>query len=134
MPTLPTRRDRLRAQTLAEIRAHGLRQVDEGGTSALSLSAIAKEMGMTPPALYRYVASRDELRGALVTGAYAELTAELRRVAGEAAPHPGAPPRRRRPRLPRLGARPPAPLRPPVRRAPRGVRRLAGRDRRDPRG
>ena len=55
-----------------------MRQVDEGGLAAVSLNAIAKEMGMTGPALYRYCASRDELVGALLTETYAHLVAAVR--------------------------------------------------------
>jgi AcrR family transcriptional regulator len=73
MPGL-SRRERIRAETLREIREIGARQVDEGGLPALSLNAIAKEMGMSGPALYRYYASRDELLVALVVDGYAELT------------------------------------------------------------
>jgi AcrR family transcriptional regulator len=73
MPEL-SRRERIRAETLREIREIGARQVDEGGPAALSLNAIAKEMGMSGPALYRYFASRDELLAALIVDGYTELT------------------------------------------------------------
>jgi AcrR family transcriptional regulator len=73
MPEL-SRRERIRAETLREIREIGARQVDEGGLAALSLNAIAKEMGMSGPALYRYYASRDELLAALIVDGYADLT------------------------------------------------------------
>ena len=73
MPEL-SRRERIRAETLREIREIGARQVDEGGLAALSLNAIAKEMGMSGPALYRYFASRDELLAALIVDGYGELT------------------------------------------------------------
>jgi AcrR family transcriptional regulator len=68
-----SRRERVRAQTLEEIREHAWAQVDEGGPAALSLNAIGKAMGMSGPALYRYYASRDDLLGALVTEGYREL-------------------------------------------------------------
>ncbi len=42
----------------------------EKGAAALSLRAIAREMGMTSPALYRYFASRDDLVTALIVDAY----------------------------------------------------------------
>jgi AcrR family transcriptional regulator len=83
--TPPTRRDRLRAQTLAEIQEHAWAQVDAGGPHALSLNAIAKAMGMSGPALYRYYASRDELVGALVLAGYAGLVAAIEDAAGAAA-------------------------------------------------
>jgi AcrR family transcriptional regulator len=76
-PAVPSRRERLRAQTLAEIRAHALAQVDAGGPEALSLNAIGKAMGMSGPALYRYYKGRDELVGALVGESYADLVAAL---------------------------------------------------------
>jgi AcrR family transcriptional regulator len=72
-PAPASRRDRLRAQTLEEIRHHAWAQVDAGGAHALSLNAIAKAMGMSGPALYRYFASRAELIGALVMDGYADL-------------------------------------------------------------
>jgi AcrR family transcriptional regulator len=71
-PTL-TRRERVRLQTLGEIKQHALAQVADGGVAALSLNAIAKAMGMSGPAIYRYFGSRDELLAALVTDGYAEL-------------------------------------------------------------
>jgi AcrR family transcriptional regulator len=87
LPPAPpqSRRERLRAQTLAEIREHAFTQVDDGGPRALSLNAIGKAMGMSGPALYRYYASRDELVGALTGDAYADLVATLRRAHEEAA-------------------------------------------------
>ncbi len=68
-----TRRERVREQTLREIKDHALAQVAEGGVAALSLNAVAKAMGMSGPAIYRYVGSRDELLAALVTDGYGEL-------------------------------------------------------------
>jgi AcrR family transcriptional regulator len=75
------RRARLRAWTLGEIKAAALRQLAEDGAEGLSLNAIAKELGMTGPALYRYVASRDELLADLVVDAWEELADALQRVA-----------------------------------------------------
>jgi len=40
------------------------------GTASLNLRAIAREMGMTPSALYRYLSSRDAILTALITDAY----------------------------------------------------------------
>jgi AcrR family transcriptional regulator len=78
-----SRRERVRAQTLAEIREQAWRQVDDGGPAALSLNAIGKAMGMSGPALYRYFASRDELVGALVAEGYAQLGAAMAGAAAE---------------------------------------------------
>ena len=55
----PTRRERQRAATYDEIVAVARRLL--GSPEALSLRAVATEMGLTAPALYRYVASYHEL-------------------------------------------------------------------------
>jgi AcrR family transcriptional regulator len=75
-----TRRDRLREQTRAEAKAIALRQIAESGPGALSLNAIAREMGMTGPALYRYFASRDDLLSELVIDGYDDLADEVERA------------------------------------------------------
>jgi AcrR family transcriptional regulator len=69
----PDRRARLRAWTREEIKAAAWRQLAEHGVPGLSLNAIAKELGMTGPALYRYVTSRNELLTDLAVDAWEEL-------------------------------------------------------------
>ena len=66
-------RERYRAQVHAEIKGHAWEQLATAGVSALSLNAIAKRMGMSGPALYRYFASRDELLTELIRDAYRSL-------------------------------------------------------------
>ncbi|WP_214325752.1 TetR/AcrR family transcriptional regulator [Nonomuraea sediminis] len=66
-------RERYRAQVHAEIKRHAWEQIADAGVSALSLNAIAKQMGMSGPALYRYFAGRDELITALIRDAYRSL-------------------------------------------------------------
>ncbi|MGW5647480.1 TetR/AcrR family transcriptional regulator [Saccharopolyspora sp. NPDC003752] len=66
-------RERYRAQVHEEIKQHAWEQVATTGVSALSLNAIAKRMGMSGPALYRYFASRDELLTELIRDAYRSL-------------------------------------------------------------
>ncbi len=68
-----TRRGRLQEQTRDEIKAVARRQMAREGASALSLRAIAGEMGLTAPALYRYYPSRDELITALIVDAFHAL-------------------------------------------------------------
>lgn len=58
-----TRRARQRAQTTDEIKSHARKQLADGGTGALSLRGIAREMGMAPAALFRYF----ETQAALIT-------------------------------------------------------------------
>lgn len=64
------RRERLRESTLEEIKAIARQQMAENGTAAVSLNAIARQMGLTTPALYRYFSSRDELITVLIVEAY----------------------------------------------------------------
>ncbi|MFD7591335.1 TetR/AcrR family transcriptional regulator [Kitasatospora sp. NPDC059811] len=68
-----TPRERYRAQVQEEIKERAWEQIATAGASALSLNAIAKRMGMSGPALYRYFASRDELITELVRDAYRSL-------------------------------------------------------------
>ncbi|MFJ9150302.1 TetR/AcrR family transcriptional regulator [Streptomyces sp. NPDC102270] len=68
-----TPRERYRAQVRAEIKERAWEQIAAAGAPGLSLNAIAKQMGMSGPALYRYFASRDELITELIRDAYRSL-------------------------------------------------------------
>jgi AcrR family transcriptional regulator len=70
-------RDRFRAQVRDEVKAAALRQLADGGPQAVSVNAIAKELGVSGPALYRYFANREDLLDALVLDAYADLARAL---------------------------------------------------------
>lgn len=83
-----TRRERLRRQTVDEIVQASLGLVDTGGAHALSLASVGKAMGMTPPALYHYFASREALLDALVTAGYADLGTAVETAARDAAEGP----------------------------------------------
>ncbi|MCK1815604.1 TetR/AcrR family transcriptional regulator [Streptomyces sp. XM4011] len=83
-PTM-TRRERLRAETTREITAIALAQLAEDGPGAISLRGIAREMGMTPRAIYSYFATRDELITAL-TGGIATDLADTVEAARDAVP------------------------------------------------
>ncbi|MBE1534371.1 TetR/AcrR family transcriptional regulator [Actinomadura algeriensis] len=74
---MATRRDRLRAATVREISETARRILIEQGPDAVTLRAIAREMGMTAPALYRYFGSHGELLRHLIGEIFTELTAEL---------------------------------------------------------
>jgi AcrR family transcriptional regulator len=73
-----TPRQRYRAQVQEEIKQHAWAQIATDGASALSLNAIAKKMGMSGPALYRYFANRDELITELIRDAYRSLAETVR--------------------------------------------------------
>ena len=68
-----TARERVRAELTAEITDAARRQLAEVGAAALSLRAVARELGMASSALYRYFPSRDELLTRLIIDAYDEL-------------------------------------------------------------
>ncbi len=68
-----TRRERQRAATVEEIKEVARGLMREQGTVDVRFTDIAKEMGMTPPALYRYFADRDALLTELIAEAYRDL-------------------------------------------------------------
>ncbi|MER7771154.1 TetR/AcrR family transcriptional regulator [Kitasatospora sp. NPDC096140] len=78
-----TPRERYRAQLREEVKQHAWQQIATAGASALSLNAIAKQMGLSGPALYRYFAGRDELITELVRDAYRSLADTLAAAADD---------------------------------------------------
>ena len=73
-PSAPrTARERVRRELTDEIKAVALAQIAAGGGSALSLRAIAREMGMASSALFRYFPNRDALLTALIIDTYGAL-------------------------------------------------------------
>jgi AcrR family transcriptional regulator len=79
-PTAPSRRDRVRAATMDEITATARRLLVEQGPDAASLRAIAREMGMTAPGLYRYYGSHEELLRHVIATIFRELSGDIRRA------------------------------------------------------
>jgi AcrR family transcriptional regulator len=70
-------RSRLRAELTQEIKDAARRQLAEAGASALSLRAVARELGMVSSGIYRYFKSRDDLLTALIIDAYNALGDEV---------------------------------------------------------
>jgi AcrR family transcriptional regulator len=91
-PTAGGPRARYREQTRGEIKEIALRQLAEGGISAIALTRIAKELGLSGPALYRYFAGHDDLVSALIRDAYDAIAARVGQAAEASA---GQPPRDR---------------------------------------
>lgn len=84
------RRARLRESTLAEIRTVARKLLVSQGPAAVTINAVAREMGMSGPALYHYYSGHDQLAAALTADFYAELTEVLRQAcAAHAADPPG---------------------------------------------
>jgi AcrR family transcriptional regulator len=87
MSTEPvSRRDRVRADTVREIKETARRVLVEQGGDGFALRAIAREMGMTAPALYRYFDSRENLVEHVVADLYDELCAHLESARDDADP------------------------------------------------
>ena len=92
---MTTARERARAETTEAILPRPARQLAEVGAAALSLRAVAREVGMVSSAVYRYFPSRDELLTALIVEAYDAVgeaaEAARREAAGGAAASAGSP-------------------------------------------
>jgi AcrR family transcriptional regulator len=63
-------RARVRAELTREIAEAARRHLATQGAAALSLRAVARELGMASSAVYRYFPSRDDLLTALIIDAY----------------------------------------------------------------
>jgi AcrR family transcriptional regulator len=70
----------MRAATVREITQTARRILVEEGPDAVTLRAIAREMGMTAPALYRYFDSHQELLRHIVGDLFTELTDDIERA------------------------------------------------------
>jgi len=80
-----SRRDRMRAATMEEIVQTARRILVEQGPEAVSLRAIAREMGMTAPALYRYFGSREELVRHVIGCIFTEIADDIGHAIHDAA-------------------------------------------------
>ena len=72
-----SRRDRLRAATVEEIIQTARRLLVRSGPEAMSLRAIAREMGMTAPGLYRYFDSHEDLHRHVCASIFTELGQDI---------------------------------------------------------
>jgi len=80
---IPDRRARRRAETLEEIMDISLQVMSEQGVAGLSLSAVARRLGVRPPSLYKYFPSRNAVYDALFRrGQQAYLEAVRQGAAG----------------------------------------------------
>jgi AcrR family transcriptional regulator len=83
------RRQRRRQETIDEILRIAIEVMAEEGVAALSLSEVARRLGIRPPSLYRYFPSRLAVYDALFRRGWQEILAAFR--AGTAAAAPGLP-------------------------------------------
>lgn len=81
---------RRRQATLLEIRTTARQLLRKHGPTGVTVNAVAREMGMSGPAVYRYYVSHDALVEAIITDFYQELTSTML-AARDACPpeHPG---------------------------------------------
>jgi AcrR family transcriptional regulator len=75
--TVPSRRDRLRESTKAEILGTARALLVSDGLPGVTLRAISREIGMTAPALYRYYPSLDSLLEQLCVTLFDECTGHI---------------------------------------------------------
>lgn len=75
--TEATRRERLRAETEREIRQAARTLLVTHGKEAVTLRAIARELGITAPALYRYYNSHEDLLRQLCDDICEDMSREL---------------------------------------------------------
>ena len=78
--TTRTPRERVRVEMLQEITDIARRHLAQSGPAALSLRAVARDVGVVSSAVYRYFPSRDELLTALIIEAYDDLGATVERA------------------------------------------------------
>jgi AcrR family transcriptional regulator len=81
----PSRRDRVRAATIEEIKGTARQLLVDEGPDAVSLRAIGRAMGMTAPALYRYFGSRENLLQHVCGDIFTEIAADIHAEIGRAA-------------------------------------------------
>ncbi len=70
-------RARVRAELTEEIKNTARSHLASGGSAALSLRAVARELGMASSAIYRYYPSREILLTALIVDAYNTVGARV---------------------------------------------------------
>lgn len=83
-----TARDIAHAEMQRRILAAARAQLTTVGPAQLSLRAIARELGIVSSAIYRYVASRDELITRLILQSFTELADEVEKACRQVGPQP----------------------------------------------
>ncbi|MEU8824563.1 TetR/AcrR family transcriptional regulator [Streptomyces sp. NPDC048636] len=86
-----TRRERLRRATLEEIRTAARGLLTAQGSEAVTINAVAREVGMSGPALYHYFSSREALVSAVTADFFQELTERMETARDRHADGPPAP-------------------------------------------
>ncbi|GAA1678788.1 TetR/AcrR family transcriptional regulator [Fodinicola feengrottensis] len=90
MSEVTGRRQQHRQEMLADIVTTTRALVVADGPGAVTIAAVASQIGVTPPALYRYADGRDGLLGLVREAVAAELTAELLKAQSASGAQPAA--------------------------------------------
>jgi AcrR family transcriptional regulator len=72
-----TRRERQRRELVTEILESARQQLDNGGRTAVSLRAIARDVGLSPASMYTYFASLDDVFTGLIVESFSRLATAL---------------------------------------------------------
>ena len=78
-PCRLTRREQQQQALRRDVLDTALRQLDEGGPSAVNWRGLARAVGVSPSTLYTYFESLDALHTELIVEIYAELAGEVAR-------------------------------------------------------
>ncbi|OLB76223.1 MAG: hypothetical protein AUI14_19420 [Actinobacteria bacterium 13_2_20CM_2_71_6] len=84
MTAVPTRRERQRTATLSDIKQAARRLVVESGPTAISLRPIARDLGMSAAALYRYFPNLEALVVEVCSDVYDELRDAVTKAGADA--------------------------------------------------
>lgn len=76
-------RSERREATIAEIKQRALRQLNSNGHGGLSLRAVARDMGLSSPAIYRYFPNHNDVITALCVDAFTALADALEAAESE---------------------------------------------------
>ena len=72
-----TRRERQRRELIDDILTSARHQLDAGGRTAVSLRAIARDVGLSPASMYTYFSSLDDVFTELIVESFSSLAAAL---------------------------------------------------------
>lgn len=81
-----SRRDRIRAETTAEIKRIAREQMREVGAASISLRGIARSVGMSAPSIYNYFPNYDALITALIVDAFNGMADAVEAAVSRCAP------------------------------------------------
>ncbi len=73
-----TRRERLRAELITEIKRAARRRLTESGAGELSLRGIARDVGMSPASIYTYFKGLDEVVTGLIVDSFEAQASAIR--------------------------------------------------------